>query len=271
MRITLFRLNVRPDIQRLWPEQPDHFPDWARRHINDPQAQTPLGPFYRRSDFARYIADELQRLPNYDTLNHLSHVVTDIRREQDRWILTTAKGPELTAAQVVIATGNPSPQWPGGIDAPKEPSLIQVPWRGDWIHDVDRQSPVCLIGSGLTAMDAIYALHESDHQGPVYVLSPYGLLPPVQLDWKASPAIEWPSVHNARSFIHAMRSVLKHDEWLDQEWQERFEALRVGISGAWQQLPVHARLKLIRRLGWLWSLQRFRASPQTVQAADRMR
>jgi uncharacterized NAD(P)/FAD-binding protein YdhS len=266
-----FRLNVRPDIQRLWPEEPDHFPDWARRHINDPQAQTPLGPFYRRSDFARYIADELQRLPNYDALNHLSHVVTDIRKEQDRWILTTANGPELTAAQVVIASGNTSPQWPGGIDAPKEPSLIQIPWRGDWIHDVDRQSPVCLVGSGLTAMDAIYALHETDHQGPVYVLSPYGLLPPVQLDWKASPAIEWPSVHNARSFIHAMRSVLKHDEWLDQEWQERFEALRVGISGAWQQLPVHARLKLIRRLGWLWSLQRFRASPQTVQAADRMR
>lgn len=120
-------------------------------------------------------------------------------------------------------------------------------------------------------MDAIYALHETDHQGPVYVLSPYGLLPPVQLDWKASPAIEWPSVHNARSFIHAMRSVLKNDEWLDQEWQERFEALRVGLSGAWQQLPVHARLKLIRRLGWLWSLQRFRASPQTVQAAHQMR
>jgi len=266
-----FRLNVRPDIQRLWPEQPDHFPDWARRHINDPQAQTPLGPFYRRSDFARYITDELQRLPTYDALNHLSHVVIDIRREQNRWILTTDKGSEITASRVVIATGNPSPQWPGGIDAPTEPSLVQVPWRGDWIHEVDRQSPVCLVGSGLTAMDALYALHETDHQGPVYVLSPYGLLPPVQLDWKSSPAIEWPSVHNARSFVKAMRGTLKNDEWLDQEWQERFEALRVGLSAAWQQLPVHERLKLMHRLGWLWSLQRFRASPHTVQAAHRMR
>ncbi|HCL93898.1 MAG TPA: hypothetical protein DIC24_04660, partial [Gammaproteobacteria bacterium] len=47
-----FRLNVRADLQRLWPDHPDHFPQWAKTHIEDAQAKTHAGHFYRRADFA---------------------------------------------------------------------------------------------------------------------------------------------------------------------------------------------------------------------------
>ncbi|MGB1683547.1 MAG: FAD/NAD(P)-binding protein [Arenicellales bacterium] len=265
-----FRLNVRPDIQRLWPDQPDHFPQWANQHITDPKAHTPVGPFYRRSDFARYVADQLKRLPDYQELEQIHRRITHIRPSDGRWILTADDQSNRSADRVVLATGNPDPQWPADIETPEEPTLIRVPWRGDWLEDVDPGSAVCLVGSGLTAMDALYALSENGHRGPIYLLSPFGLLPPVQLDWKTIPAVDWPEVKTALEFIRVMRHALGDDQWLERRWQERFEALRIGISLAWQRLPVNERLKLMRRLGWLWSLQRFRASPQTVEAAERM-
>ena len=50
-----FRLNVREDLQRLWPDQPEHFANWAASHLQDPAAQDNAGSFYRRRDFARYL------------------------------------------------------------------------------------------------------------------------------------------------------------------------------------------------------------------------
>jgi uncharacterized NAD(P)/FAD-binding protein YdhS len=33
-----FRLNVRENLQRLWPDQPEHFASWAAAHTQDPAA-----------------------------------------------------------------------------------------------------------------------------------------------------------------------------------------------------------------------------------------
>ena len=54
-----YRLNVRVTGQRLWPDQPEHFTDWATEHIKDLDAHTSAGSFYRRSDFAQYITAQL--------------------------------------------------------------------------------------------------------------------------------------------------------------------------------------------------------------------
>ena len=42
------------------------------------------------------------------------------------------------------------------------------------------------------------------------------------------------------------------------------------INRAWQALPSKGRIRLRRRLGWLWSLLRFRADPQAAVAAKAM-
>ena len=81
----------------------------------------------------------------------------------------------------------------------------------------------------------------------------------------------WPEIRRGSEFLHVALQMLKAGNWEEPDWQQRFSALRSGVSEAWQQLPVEDRLKLQRRTGWLWSLARFRASPQTVRAARQMR
>jgi uncharacterized NAD(P)/FAD-binding protein YdhS len=119
-------------------------------------------------------------------------------------------------------------------------------------------------------MDVLYALAIQRHQGPVSLLSPHGMLPPRQAAWVAGSAYDWPTGLRGSGFIRTIRQHLGTRRWHEQECQERFEALRVHINRAWQALPAKDRIRLRRRLGWLWSLLRFRAGPQTAVAAKAM-
>ena len=266
-----YRLNVRADLQRLWPDHPDHFPQWAKTHIDDPQAKTHAGHFYRRADFARYVSAQLQAAPGTKNLRQVPARVVDIRPAQQGWRAICDNGTEYHSARLLLATGNPEPQWPVANPFEDEATLIRAPWRGDWLEQIDPTAAICLVGSGLTAMDALYGLAERDHQGPISLLSPHGILPPEQVGWEPGDPFVWPEIRRASEFLHVARRMLREGSWEEPDWQQRFSAFRCGISKAWQHLPVGDRLKLQRRAGWLWSLARFRASPQTVEAARNMR
>ncbi len=266
-----FRLNVRADLQRLWPDHPDHFPQWAKTHIDDPQAKTHAGHFYRRADFARYVSAQLRVAPGSTNLRQIHSRVVDIRQVPQGWQAICDNGADYCSARLLLATGNPEPQWPVANQFEDSSTLIRTPWRGDWLEQIDPTAAICLVGSGLTAMDTLSGLAERDHQGPISLLSPHGILPPEQVGWEPGDPFVWPEIRRGSEFLHVALQMLKAGNWEEPDWQQRFSALRSGVSEAWQQLPVEDRLKLQRRTGWLWSLARFRASPQTVRAARQMR
>ena len=266
-----FRLNVRADLQRLWPDHPDHFPQWATTHIEDARAKTHAGHFYRRAEFARYISAQLEAATGKSNLRQVPARVVDIRPAQQGWQVLCDDGTEYHGTSLLLATGNPEPQWPIPNRFEDSSTLIRTPWRGDWLEQIDPTAAIGLVGSGLTAMDALSGLAERDHQGPISLLTPHGILPPEQVGWEPGDPFLWPDTRRASDFLHVALQMLKAGFWEEPEWQQSFSALRSGISTAWQQLSVEDRMKLQRRAGWLWSLARFRASPQTVEAARNMR
>ena len=266
-----FRLNVRADQQRLWPDHPDHFPHWAKTHIDDQQAKTHAGHFYRRADFARYVSAQVSAALDCTNLRQIPARVVDIRPTQQGWRAICDNGAAYCSARLLLATGNPEPQWPVANQFEDGATLIRTPWRGDWLEQIDPTAAICLVGSGLTAMDALSGLAERDHQGPVSLLSPHGILPPEQVGWEPGDPFVWPEIRRGSEFLHVALQMLKAGNWEEPDWQQRFSALRSGVSEAWQRLPIQDRLKLQGRVGWLWSLARFRASPQTVEAARQMR
>jgi uncharacterized NAD(P)/FAD-binding protein YdhS len=229
-----FRLNVRENLQRLWPDQPEHFANWAASHLQDPAAHDSAGSFYRRHDFARYLEAQLAVMPDAGALRRVAARATRIAVMDRGWIVTCDNATQYRAARLVLATGNPDPQWPGGVRPGDAPSLVRVPWRGDWLADVGSKAHVCVVGSGLTAMDVLYALVIQRHQGPVSLLSPHGMLPPRQAAWVAGSAYDWPTGLRGSGFIRTIRQHLGTRRWHEQECQERFEALRVHINRAWQ-------------------------------------
>ena len=275
-----FRLNVRPDLMRLWLDQPQHFEDWARDNIPDPAADTAAGAFYRRRDFARYMTAQLSLLSDDAGFTHIPDYVVSLARHNDKsngqsagwWVVETHTGTTLTAANVIVARGNPDPRWPIATQpATDTAGLVTTPWRGDWLGGVQADSHVAIIGAGLTAMDAIHSLGSQPHAGTITVVAPHGTLPPQQYLCMPVTGFEWPEGPlRASGFLQTMRRHLGRGSWHNVAWQERFEELRVHINKAWRDLSESDRKKLSKRVGWLWSLARFRAAPQTVATAKKL-
>jgi uncharacterized NAD(P)/FAD-binding protein YdhS len=61
-----FRLNVREDLPIVFSEDPLHFARWAEANIDDPEAKTSAGFFYRRADFGRYISELIAAETGFD-------------------------------------------------------------------------------------------------------------------------------------------------------------------------------------------------------------
>ncbi len=61
-----FRLNVRAQIMRIFPDQPNDFLQWAMQEIEDKEAHNPQGAFYRRADFAAYLSALRLQLDGFD-------------------------------------------------------------------------------------------------------------------------------------------------------------------------------------------------------------
>ena len=266
-----FRLNVRAELMRLWPDRPDHFAEWAATSVvDDPDALTDVGHFYRRRDFATYMTDQIESFPAIADIPHHKGLATSISGTADDWRITLDDGTSLDAGTVVIATGNPAPEWPMK-DPPKDaPGLVRIPWRGEWPERIAGDAAVVIIGGGLTALDALHALHRQRHRGSLTIVCPEGMLPPVQTGWDDATPLRWPAALRGSGFLRFMRQTIGDDDWSQTEWQRRFESLRVHISAAWQTLPVADQTRLTRRLGWLWSLARFRAGPQASDSAQTM-
>jgi len=264
-----FRLNVRDDLMMLRPDDSTHFAAWADLHIHDPDAGTHAGRFFRRQDFARYVGAEITRVLAGRELRQIKERATEIRAEHC-WHVTTTGKREILADKVVLIPGNPDPQPSFHVSNDISGVVIKNAWKGNWIRYIDNDSDVSVIGGGLTAMDAIFTLEQRRHRGVINVITPVNMLPPAQTPWVKKTPYPWPDSISGREFLTTFRRELAQGDWEDPSWQSGFESLRPHISSAWQNLRYADRQRLKKKFGWLWQLIRYRASPQTVAAAERL-
>ena len=265
-----YRLNVRDDLMRIDPDQPDDFIAWAKHHINDPDAFVDAGAFYRRSDFARYLQEKLASMIGSPPITHIKETVQQISRDGG-WLITTASG-QFHAELLVIATGNPPSTVNFTCQDGAEKHMTTQPWRGDWTDSIQDDDDIAVIGGGLTAMDILTSLAAHQHSGHIHVISPKGILPPPQLNWRLQPDddFKWPPCQTASEMVQVMNDFIGKTDWHHCQTQEKFEMLRKNISPAWRHLPDQEQARLKRHLGWLWQVLRYRAAPQGVMAQQRL-
>ena len=267
-----FRLNVREDLPIVFSEDPLHFARWAESNIDDAEAKTSAGFFYRRADFGRYISELITAEEGFDKIQRIQSNVSTLKQAQGLWRLETADGDMIDAEKVIIATGNSPPTWPcptkTELGGPASSRLIENPWTGQYLAAIQAEEHIVLIGGGLTALDAIYALAKQGHRGLITIVGPRALFPPTQAPWIRQKQPNWPQKLSPAKLIRFMRDYLPPQPTTSTEWQSAWEELRPNLNTIWQQFTPHQRQMVFRRLGWLWSLYRFRASPQTIEAHD---
>jgi uncharacterized NAD(P)/FAD-binding protein YdhS len=149
--------------------------------------------------------------------------------------------------------------------------MIENPWTGHYLSSIGAEERIVLLGGGLTALDAIYALAAQGHRGIITVVGPRPVFPPTQAQWARQKQPNWPEKLSPARLVRFMRQYLPPAPATSTEWQNAWEELRPNLNSIWQQFTSHQRQIVFKRLGWAWSLYRFRASPQTIKAYEQLK
>jgi uncharacterized NAD(P)/FAD-binding protein YdhS len=175
------------------------------------------------------------------------------------YTLLTARGDAIAVDAIVLAVGHePKPVFPEITS----PAIIQNPWAKDALAGAAQwASPVLLIGSGLTAVDAVLSLRRAGYTGAIIAASRHGLLPQVHgavpSGMADAGAGEIPAVRTLAQMVRLLRGMLQ----TTGDWRVAVDALRPATQTLWQRLSTPEQKRFLTRLATLWGVHRHRMAP----------
>ncbi len=182
-------LNMRADTLGVMNGgDPMDFPKWLERQ--DPALLGPMDPEGDRVNYPsrhvygtyiRHILDfTIKRAASVSGALHLVRAeVVDLDHQGSSFQVRTADGKVIDADKVVLAPGNFPTSFFEELNRIK--GYIPYPWPVSRIVDsIPKDVPVCILGSGLSAIDTLFTLTANDHRGKINFVSRRGFLPKVQ-------------------------------------------------------------------------------------------
>lgn len=213
-------LNTKAGLMGIFPHERMHFVQWMHQHqdmierefpqVNiHPDAYPPRMLFgrYVKSMFHTYcdiakedgIAIELVQAEVIDATITAEHTLT----------LLADDGQSYRADFAILATGNPASSTFSKLH--EQPRFFKSPWPSSHIlHSItDKKARVSIVGSSLTAIDALITLIDNGHQGPISFFSLKGLLPRVQSPVEIPYERKVLTLANVRKSIREKRKPLR--------------------------------------------------------------
>jgi hydroxyacylglutathione hydrolase len=215
------------------------------------------------ADYLREIRDDV-RAALGDRLVMDTARATGARWRRGVWELALGDGRAVAATHLVLATGNPPPAAPGW---PADHRFIPDFWAWRFAGGTfaDAAAPAVIIGTGLSAVDAVMSLRADGYRGVITAVSPHGRFP-------MPHAAEVPPYRQAHMMIAAMmnnrtargylRILRAHIRSLPEgQWRSVINALRERTVMLWQALPAIEKGRFMRHLCTLWNIHRHRMAP----------
>jgi uncharacterized NAD(P)/FAD-binding protein YdhS len=258
-------LNVPVGRMSAWPDAPDDLLRWAQ---GQGLAATPA-TFLPRRVYGRYLADRLAEAGvAQGSRLVLAHAEAhDVVPQPGGLRVLLQGGTHLDAEHVVLAWGNLPPQDPlahvGGdtLDARR---YARDAWGATTLADLDPRAEVLLLGTGLTAVDALLALRHATHQGTVHALSRRGLVPQPQDagsrvyggGYDPAPVLE--AAGDLRRLVRTVRAQCRLQRERGGDWRDVIAALRPGTPRLWASLSAPDRARFLRHVRPFWDTHRHR-------------
>lgn len=263
-------LNVPASHMSAWPDRPAHFAEWMAGR--DPQLTG--ASFAPRRLYGEYVRETF-----FDVARTAGdRVGVEIRRaEVERieassggWTLACSGGERVDASALVIATGHRLPDDPlRGRWSGTRARYIEDPWSSLALSGIAPDEPVLLLGSGLTAVDALLTLHRAPRSAPTVLVSRRGLLPSTHLAPRPAPidAATWLGPHldeglTARALVAAVRRAVDRAVAEGRDWRSVVDGLRAHTPSLWRSLPLAERRRLLRHVRPFWEVHRHRMAPE---------
>jgi uncharacterized NAD(P)/FAD-binding protein YdhS len=254
-------LNTRASAMTALVDEPDHFVRWL-----DGSAQSHEFVSRRRyGDYLESLATETFGHPGFKRIEARVESVEPL--PQGGFSISDSQGRTYRSIYAVLAVGHASPATgflPKSMIASDR--FVADPWRFDY-SAVD--GDVLIIGSGLTALDAVSALRTGGHRGRIDVVSRHGRFPQTHTEfpapYDAAPLLD---ASDARRLLRSFRQCLAAAANRGYDWRCVVDALRPHSESLWRRLPEAERLRFDRHLRSRWELRRHRAPQAVTEALD---
>jgi uncharacterized NAD(P)/FAD-binding protein YdhS len=247
-----------------FPDRPTDLTEWARGTGLDLDGTE----FLPRMLYARYLRESLAAAwEGAGRLRRRQARATAILSSGDGHVIPLTDDGWLDADDVVLATGN-------GVAPlgwlPDAPGVIRDPWAPGALDDLASDARVAIVGSGLSAVDAVLSLRDMGHAGAVTMISSHGMLPQPHLAEvlpTRAPAIGPGAGLTVRGLVRALRA----DAATADDWRQTIDAVRPATVATWRALPASERKRALRHVLRRWEVRRHRMAPQVAAALDRQR
>lgn len=239
-------LNVRASNMSALADTPDDFANWAAGHGYEP------ADFVPRKLYGDYLAEHFERARQ--------NLSVSLVTEDAICAGNTVNGKQYDV--VVQATGNCIPLRPR-LDGEVK-GYYDSPWHVDYTALRDHKT-IVLIGSGLSAVDAILALDTHGYGGNIVVVSRRILFPTMHVQAPAHPAFIDDLPRTARAALRLVRAEI---ERTDAPWQSVIDSLRPLTNPIWQVWDDAQQQIFMKHLFTYWNIHRHRMAPQIAQKIE---
>jgi len=266
------------------PDNPDDLTQWLTAHIaaggwpESAEQNVPVSELFPpRGLFGVYVQQRLAEArvvgaQHGSTVEHVRAEVVDLQTDADSVQLTLNDGQHLNGACAVLATG----MFPAARTPQKDSSGLNAaaldPWDVAAMRQLDPQSTVLIIGSGLTMVDAVVSLEQAGHRGPIDVFSRHGLLPhvrrqpPAWVDFLAQD----PGIRTPRQLLHELRRHCRDAIAQGIDWQAPLDTVRANIGRLWSQATDVQRRQFVRHVRPWWESHHHRSPPLSAALVERL-
>ncbi|WJK07636.1 FAD/NAD(P)-binding protein [Pseudomonas fluorescens] len=266
------------------PDNADDLTQWLTDHIagggwpESDQQHVPVSELFPpRGLFGVYVQQRLAEAQQVGaqqgaTVEHVRAEVIDVQVSSDSVQLTLTDCQQLHGAFAVLATG----MFPAARTPQKESSGLNAaaldPWDVAAMRQLDPQSTVLIIGSGLTMVDAVVSLEQAGHRGPIEVFSRHGLLPHVRRQppaWVDFLAEDY-SIRTPRQLLRELRRHCRDAIAQGIDWQAPLDTVRAHIGRLWSQASDVQRRQFVRHVRPWWESHHHRSPPLSAELVERM-
>jgi uncharacterized NAD(P)/FAD-binding protein YdhS len=236
-------LNVPARRMSAFADDPDHFVHWFEALGGDAESFAP------RMVYGDYLAGLLAEEPGVE-------LVRGEAVDADEGGVTLADGRRIEADTVVLAPGNLAPATP--IDtAGLGERWVADPWAGDFTSGLGDGDEVLLIGTGLTAIDAVLTLEALGFRGRILALSRRGLAP--RAHGEREPMIA-PQEDLPATCAGLLRRVRRRSREIG--WRSAVHELRTVTQAIWRSASDTERRRFLRHLRPWWDVHRHKIAPR---------
>ena len=272
-------LNVIESRMSAFDTDPDHFARFMAASADLAEFVPASGTirdglldlFAPRLEFGRYLRATLHERAGPDSVQWMRDEAVDIEGSGP-YVVTLAGGATVHAQQAVLAVGNFSRAMPLPASAIHCVPRIDSAWDYAAVRNFDPASDVCIIGSGLSMVDAVISLAEAGHRGNITVLSRHGLMPlPHARHGSQEGDVDDLMGQDLRQRMRTLRSRAAAGVAVGEPWQWTMDQVRYHVQSLWRTLDINDQRRFLRHVARFWDIHRHRIAPSVAATLGAMR